>query len=186
MARKITRKRARIYGWTSAVGLLLILGATGWVYTCLRLADIPSKSMLPTLRPGDIVTNRIDAYRHRMPRRGEITIFHDKDDGGLLIKRVIGEPGEAVTVWSGRVWIGGQRLVEPYVIGKLILERPQTLTLEDDEVWVMGDNRDFSDDSRDFGPVKQSQLVGRAAAMIWPFARRHRLDAPVPVKAAGP
>ncbi|MBU0608370.1 MAG: signal peptidase I [Armatimonadetes bacterium] len=178
MARKFKRRSAATYGWTSAVTLLVLLGVTLWVSRSLRLADIPSKSMVPTLLPGDIVTNRIDAYRSRMPRRGEIVLFRDKEDGGLLIKRVIGEPGETLTVWSGRVWIGGRRLAESYATGELILERPITTKLGDDEVWVMGDNRDFSDDSRDFGPVNKSQLVGRATAIIWPAARRQPLDPP--------
>ena len=175
MARQIRRRTTASTRWTSAAALLLILGATGWTYTALRLAEVPSKSMLPTLRPGDVVTMRIDAYRDRMPRRGEIIIFHASDNGELLIKRVVGQPGEAITVWSGLVWINGQRLRESYVIGKLILERPETLVLKDDEVWVMGDNRDFSNDSRDYGPVKRSQIVGRAAAIIWPAARRGKL-----------
>jgi len=75
------------------------------------------------------------------------------------------------------VWVNGRRLDEPYAIGKQVRERPEAVTLQDDEVWVMGDNRDFSDDSRDYGPVKTSQLVGHATAIIWPPDRRGRLKA---------
>jgi signal peptidase I len=175
MARQIGRRTTASTRWTSAAALALILGVTGWTYTALRLAEVPSKSMLPTLQPGDVVTNRIDAFRHAMPKRGDIVIFHDKKSSDLLIKRVIGIPGETIVVWSGLVWVNGQMLREPYLTGNLVLERPIRVRLAADEIWVMGDNRDFSDDSRDYGPVKKSQLVGRASAIIWPLSRRHRI-----------
>jgi signal peptidase I len=183
MPRK-TRRKSATYGWTSAVTLLLLLGVTLWVGRSLRLAEVPSRSMVPTLKPGDVLSMRIDAYRTRMPQRGEIIIFRDLQDGGYIVKRVIGEAGEEVTVWSGRVWINRRRLAESYVSGKLILERPERVTLQDDEVWVMGDNRNFSDDSRDFGPVKKSQIVGRAAAILWPPGRRGPLVRPDEAPAA--
>ena len=176
MARKFKPKSTATYGWGSAVTLLLLLGLTLWVSHSLRLVKVPSKSMAPTLKPGDIVTNRVDAYRKRLPKRGEIVVFHDKRNGELLIKRVVGVPGERIAVWSGRVWVNGRRLDEPYAIGRQVREYPEEVTLQDDEVWVMGDNRDFSDDSRDYGPVNTSQLVGHATAIIWPADRRGRLE----------
>lgn len=164
--------------WISAITLIVLIVVTLLVVRSVRLAEVPSDSMLPTIKPGDIVVMRIDAYRKAMPRRGDIVIFHDKRNGEYLIKRVVGQPGETVMVWSGRVWINGERLQEDYVRGRLILELPVGAKLRDDEVWVMGDNRDFSDDSRDYGPVKRAQLVGRAAAIIWPWGRRGQLSRP--------
>jgi len=175
-AKTIRRQKLRSStAWTTAVTLGLLLGVTLFVGRAVRLVEVPSKSMLPTLEPGDVVMMRIDAYRSHLPQRGDIIVFHDKSNGELLIKRVIGRPGDSVTAWSGLVWLNGKRLKEPYAIGRLILEMPETVILKDDEVWVMGDNRDFSNDSRDYGPVKRPQLVGRAEAIIWPADRRGAL-----------
>jgi signal peptidase I len=176
-ARKIKPKKIRpAVAWSSLITLALLAGVTLWVSRSLRLVKVPSESMLPTLQPGDVLTMRIDAYRQGAPRRGDLIVFHDPNNGELLIKRVVGQPGEPVTAWSGRMWVNGQRLQESYVIGQMVLEAPITVVLKDDEVWVMGDNRDFSDDSRDYGPVKLKQIVGRAEAIIWPLKRRGPLQ----------
>jgi len=175
MARKFRRKAAAKYSRGSVITFAALMGVTLWVGYALRLVKVPSWSMAPTLQPGDVVTNRVDAYHWRMPRRGEMIVFHDRRNGELLIKRVIGQPGDEVAIWYGIVWIDGRRLYEPYVEGDVGVERPLRVTLRKDEVWVMGDNRDFSDDSRDYGPVKKWQLVGRAKAIIWPLARRQSL-----------
>jgi signal peptidase I len=180
-ARKFKMKKVRpATAWTSVVALSLMLGMTGFVSHSVRLVKVPSKSMQPTFEPGDVVTVRIDAFRHHAPSRGDIVVFHSKDNGELLIKRVVGLPGEAITVWSGHVIINGKKLEEPYLMGHFVLELPITVTLGQDEYWVMGDHRDLSDDSRDFGPIKQESIVGRATAIIWPMKRRGHLPEVAP------
>jgi signal peptidase I len=180
-ARKLKPRRLHpATAWTSVAALSLLFGVTVFVSHSLRLVQVPSKSMQPTFQPGDVVTVRIDAFQHGQPRRGDIVVFHAKDNGELLIKRVVGLPGEAITVWSGHVIIDGKKLEEPYIMGHFVLEGPITRTLGQDQYWVMGDHRDLSDDSRDYGPIREELIVGRAAAIIWPLKRRGHLPAIAP------
>lgn len=161
--------------WLMSLAFILVLSVpTAWVARSVRLVKVPSGSMEPTLQPGDVVAVRIDAYDHQPPRRGDVIIFRHPEEG-LLVKRVVGEPGEWLTVVSGRVLLKNNWLVEPYAQGGQVAEPPLTVQLQKDEVFVLGDNRDHAKDSRDFGPVKLDQLVGRASGVIWPLARRQAL-----------
>ena len=177
MARKIRplRRELRIPSY-AILGLLLLL--TLWAASAIRIAKIPSKSMQPTLQPGDLVMMRIDAYRHRLPQRGEIVIFHDEARDELLAKRVIGLPGENVFTVGGQVWIDDVQLDESYARDFYSSDIVSRAKLGEGELWVMGDNRDGSSDSRDFGPIDRAQLRGRAASVIWPAEHRGRLVAP--------
>jgi len=176
-ARKLRRKKIIMASaFVSAFTLLSLGGLTAFLALTIRLVKVPSESMLSTLQPGDIVAIRIDAYKHASPKRGDIIVFHDRKDGSLLIKRVVGLPGEHVYVWSGLVFINGAMLEEPYIQGHFVLELPIRRFLQKNEFWVMGDNRSQSNDSRDFGPVKREQIVGKAVAIIWPLERRGRLE----------
>lgn len=183
----LRHNKGGLHNGVSAVVLAVLVGMTMWVGHAVRLAKVPSKSMAPTLMPGDVMVMRVDAYHKHMPKRGDIIIFRDSGDGGLVVKRVVGLPGEQVSVWSDTVWINGQRLVEPYARGQLRMDIPEQVVLGKHEVWVMGDNRGHSMDSRDFGPVTQEQMVGRASAIIWPLSRRGRFIPPdVTVSTASP
>jgi signal peptidase I len=87
------------------------------------------------------------------------------------IKRVVGLPGETVEGRQGRVYVDGKELVEPYLpLGPTTRDFPP-VTLGDNELWVMGDNRENSSDSRVFGPVDESTVVGRAFVRVWPPGR---------------
>ncbi|MEN6546163.1 MAG: signal peptidase I [Armatimonadia bacterium] len=164
----------RAVRWHSFVFLGVLALMTLWMTRSVRLAEIPSGSMEPTLQPGDLVLMRIDAYRHSLPQRGDIVIFRDRKTGELLAKRVIGLPGEEVGVAGDAVWIDHKRLEEPYTKGAQTWRSGFLVKLGDDQIWVMGDNRERSFDSRDFGPISSKQLVGRGAGIIWPVNRRQR------------
>jgi signal peptidase I len=150
--------------------LVLALGVRGSVAQAFR---IPSASMQPQLEVGDrVVVSRL-AYRLHDPRRGDVVVFPcppaacgDRDDD--YIKRVIGLPGEQVEGRGGSVWIEGHRLQEPYLPAGVVTSAFGPVRVPDDAVWVMGDNRGESADSRVFGPVPRSQLIGRAIARVWP------------------
>jgi len=117
---------------------------------------VQGDSMVPTFRNADVIhTQAPDAS----PERGDVVVLTD-DRGDLVIKRVIGLPGESVTIFLGFVYINGQRLSEPYLpkntyTFKLDLRdgRPGTWTLGDKQYFVLGDNRPQSIDSRHFGLV---------------------------------
>jgi signal peptidase I len=87
-----------------------------------------------------------------------------------FIKRVIGLPGETVEGKSGKIFINGRALVEPYLAEDPVGDFPPKV-IPKDQLWVMGDNRNRSSDSRVFGPIKESKIVGRAILRIWPVNR---------------
>lgn len=88
-----------------------------------------------------------------------------------LIKRVIGLPGETIEIRDNHVLVDGTSIDEPYLAENIQMSDMAPRTLRDDELWVMGDNRDFSSDSRRFGPIKVNNVVGRAFVRFWPTDR---------------
>jgi signal peptidase I len=157
---------------------------------------IPSESMVPTLKVGDRVLVSRLSYRLHDPRRGDVVVFESpfetkKDDralptrviDGLLesvglrqpstedfIKRVIALPGETVEGKDGTIRINGKPLSEPY-LNELDFEDFAPKKIPEGKLWVMGDNRNHSSDSRVFGPIDEDKIVGRAILRIWPFPR---------------
>jgi signal peptidase I len=145
---------------------------------------IPSESMENTLLIGDrVLVDRI-SWRFTEPQRGEITVFHPPFSGPVLIKRIIGMPGDVISLRDGYVYINGVRLNEPYVrrIGGrqeptdpftngLAWSLQQPYHVPAGTYFMMGDNRTDSGDSREFGPVPRGQLVGHAFWRYWPPGR---------------
>ncbi len=142
---------------------------------------IPSASMEDTLLIGDrVLVDRI-SWRFSEPQRGDIVVFHPPFDGPVLIKRIVGLPGDVISLRDGSVYINDKLLDEPYVRvinGQQVPSQPFTNGLPwslqspylvpDGTYFVMGDNRTDSGDSREFGPVERGQFVGRAFAKYWP------------------
>jgi signal peptidase I len=139
---------------------------------------IPSNSMDPTLHIGDRLLIDKVSYRWQPPHRGDIVVFTppaqlvDLGYGGgqAFIKRIVGEPGETLQVTQGQVLLNGQALPEDY-----ILEMPQyamgPVTVPPNAVFVLGDNRNDSNDSHVWGPLPQQNLIGRARFRFWPLDR---------------
>ncbi len=136
---------------------------------------VQSVSMQPTLVEDQrLVVSRLH-YLFGNPQRGDIVVFQPPDtepDAAPLIKRLIGLPGETISLRGGKVWIGNLRLVEPYVSEPCMPEAcpEKTWKLGADEYFFMGDNRNHSRDSRVFGPVQHSRLIGQAIIRWWPPA----------------
>ena len=137
---------------------------------------VSGSSMENTLSNGDnLIIDKI-SYRFRDPERFEVVVFPYKlDEKTFFIKRVIGLPGETVYIDAkGTIYINGEKLEENY--GREVIANPglasSEITLAEDEYFVLGDNRNNSEDSRfdDVGNIKRSDLIGRAWVRIYPFS----------------
>jgi signal peptidase I len=129
--------------------------------------------MEPTFRNGQLlIINRL-SYLQSEPERGQIVVFsiptHPNRD---YIKRIVGLPGEIVELRNGLIYINGQRLDEPYVIDPCShIHCPNSIwQIGKDEYFVMGDNRNNSRDSRTFGSISRSTLIGEAVVRYWPLS----------------
>jgi signal peptidase I len=157
---------------------------------------IPSTSMVPQLKVNDRVVVSKLSYRLHPPRRGDIVVFDAppqeqttrtssrnvvvriiKDAAEAIgivqvrtefIKRVVGLPGETVEGKNGHVYINGRYLDEPYLPPGVLTTDFGPVPIPHGYLWVMGDNRDNSRDSRVFGPIPRSKVVGRTIWRVWP------------------
>lgn len=139
------------------------------IQTVMRQFIVENISMLPTLDPGDrIFVDRVSWRTLSDLARGDVVVFRAWDEDKLYVKRIIGLPGDTLTLQDGAVFVNGERLDEPYLV-KHAAESKPVIELGDDEFFVMGDNRPSSADSRLHGPVKRERIVGRAWAIFWPM-----------------
>ena len=183
-----------------AVALGLALGIQAVLVKPFR---IPSQSMVPTLEVGQrVLVDRV-SLRFSEPHTGDIVVFKppagaDEPGGGKcgtadydeaaeacpeptegesdmnFIKRVVGEPGDELTVIDGIVNINGEPLDEPYVKGDVACGNcnlPDEITIPPDHFFMMGDNRGSSADSRVWGPVPEDSIIGNAFVTYWPIDR---------------
>ena len=132
---------------------------------------IPSESMVPTLQKGDrVLVNRLAYQFGSRPQRGDVVVFLSPVPGYTdLIKRVVAVAGDRVEVREGKLWIDGQAQVEPYVNGGETAGSMSEQTVPAGDVFVMGDNRNDSADSRVFGAIGRDTIVGKALAVYWPL-----------------
>ena len=160
----------RFLRWRSVANLAVQLAVLAALIAAffVRMPQVAGLSMEPHIRSGEYVLINTFAYRFGAPQRGEIVAFRkDGDSRGVFIKRVIGLPGDRIRIDRGQVYLNGAKLDEPYVrhadarsFGEIAV--PAAC------VFVLGDNRAESEDSRSFGPVRDDRLMGRAIAGIWP------------------
>ena len=137
---------------------------------------IPSVSMEPTLKVKDrVIVNKL-SYDFHDVHRGDIVVFKSppgEETGTVkdLIKRVIGLPGETVEARDGQILINGQPLTEPYLEDGVTTGQVEPHKVPPGHVWVMGDNRPNSKDSRFFGAIDEDLIVGRAFVRVWPIPK---------------
>ena len=137
--------------------------------------QVEQYSMEPTLLPHDRVLVDKFLYRLRQPRRGDVIVLkYPLNPQRNYIKRIVALPGDTLQVKDGKLFINATQVREPYVNGV-----PQgdfgPMTVPEDSVFVMGDNRNNSEDSRSFGALKKEQIVGQAILIYWPPPRMHLL-----------
>ena len=134
---------------------------------------IPSGSMEPTLNVGDRVFVNKLSYRMHDVNRGDLVVFerppHEAATGIKdLIKRVIAVEGDTIDEQDGQVTVNGRVLEEPYLLEGMVTSELERQKIPDDHVFVMGDNRTNSTDSRSFGPIDEDLIIGRAFIRVWP------------------
>jgi signal peptidase I len=156
----------------------LVLFAAIFLVIFLFIAQphkVSGASMETTFFNADyIITDKL-TYRFNEPKRGDVIVFqYPKDHSTDFIKRVIGVPGDKVKVSQGHVFVNDKELDEPYVHGEVTIGDPaflpdnQEITVPAGEFFALGDNREHSLDSRNWGYVKKSEILGRVLVRYWP------------------
>jgi len=180
-----TKGVVREYVEVILVCVIFILFARHFVF---QQSEIPSGSMEDTILIGDYILVNRWAYapvsfeweRALLPsreiRRGDVIVFKQPQTPERdYIKRVIGIPGDRVTLAGGEVWVNGERMDEPYVES---VDRSSSLSVEvsPGSYFVLGDNRPRSSDSREFGLVREDHVRGRVDLRLWPLGRLGLID----------
>lgn len=159
-----------IRDWVISIGAALIIALVIRTFV-VELYLVSGPSMRPTLQNAErLVVNKF-IYNFRAPERGEILVFkYPKDQSRDFIKRVIAVPGDTVEIKDGKVFVNQQLMNEPYILSKTRGDYPMT-TIPEGHVFVMGDNRNNSEDSRfdDVGFVPYNLIKGKAMMVFWPF-----------------
>lgn len=137
--------------------------------------QVKGSSMEPNFHDNEYILTDKLSYRLREPKRGEVIIFKaPKNPDVDYIKRVIGLPGDTVKVEGGYVYVNDKKLDEPYLQDKSnlfpgsFITEGVDITISDGNLFVMGDNRPHSSDSREFGPIPKNSIIGRAFLRYWP------------------
>ncbi len=160
-----------------AVALYFLIDA---VVARVRVENI---SMEPTLQPGEFILVNKLAYRLGEFRYGDIVVFHyPPNPAEDYIKRVIGLPGDEITVEKGQVFVNGYGLSEPYISSPP--DYGGEWKVPDDAIFVLGDNRNQSSDSHSWGFVPRDYVVGKALVIYWPVDKLKVLNQPITVNAA--
>lgn len=146
--------------------LAIAVGLAALARAAMHIYAIPSSSMAPTLEPGDQII--VLRYFDSSPERGHVVVFRSPLNADeLMVKRVVGLPGDLVDSRLGRLRIGGHTLPEPYVLQQAATGAIQAQLVPADSYFVLGDNREGSFDSRAWGVVRREAIVGRARLVLW-------------------
>lgn len=169
-------KKSTLREWAEAIVIAVVLALAIRTFV-VQAFKIPSGSMLPTLQIGDHILVNKFIYWFTTPERGDIIVFKfPQDEGRDFIKRVIGLPGETVEIRGKQVFINGRPLEEPYAIhlDAQIMGNPHSprdhfgpVKVPEGQLFVMGDNRDHSMDSRFWGFLDMKKVKGKAFIIYW-------------------
>jgi signal peptidase I len=158
-----------LYDFSKYATILLVVGLITH-YFFYSLLIVRGKSMEPNYIDGDMVLVNKISYQISNPQRGDVVaMFFPGEASKRFIKRVVGLPGEKVVVLANKVYINGQVLPEAYLPKSTITLPNLERQLTSDEYFVMGDNRGGSSDSRAWGPVPESYIIGKASVKFFHF-----------------
>ena len=182
--RKRPKSKTQEYIETFAIALVLAFTVRA---TVAEARYIPSESMVPTLEVGDRLIVEKVSYRFGSPQRGDIVVFEPPEramgNGNAFIKRVVGLPGERIAIQEGQVVINGKPLTEPYVKEAPLYGEPDWEAIglpggviPPGKVFVMGDNRNNSQDSHVWGALPIDNIIGHTVFRFWPLNRVGAVD----------
>lgn len=177
-APQVARKGEKKSSALRAIVEVVVIVAAAFVVAMLVQAfivkpfTIHQVSMQPTLLEGDrILLNRL-SYHFRDPESGDIVVFHSPvTEGEDLVKRVVAVAGDRVEIKDGSLFVNGERRVEPYLMDQDFRGELAETLVPEGMVFVMGDNRNNSGDSRYFGPIDNESIIGCAFCVYWPIGR---------------
>lgn len=165
--------------------VLVVLMALLFTSFIISHNKIPSPSMVSTINVGDHILTNMLPYYYRDPHRGEIVVFRQQNDGKeeSWVKRVIGEPGDIIDIIDGNVYVNNKKLDESSYLDAAGISEPMismSITfpyqVPRGEYFLMGDNRQQSDDSRYRGAIKREKIYGKAWVKIFPLNQIGKLN----------
>jgi signal peptidase I len=164
-----SRVRSLVRSWVR--DLVISLAISGFVILFLyQPVKVEGTSMLPGLQDQERIFINKFVYRLESVSRGDVVVFrYPRDPAKSYIKRVIGVPGDRIRIERGRVYVNGRRLSEDYVPRDFVDPHSYPeFVVPDHSYYVLGDHRSMSNDSREFGPVDESFIYGKAVFVYWP------------------
>lgn len=139
----------------------------------LRIPQVTGPSMLPHVQPGELVLINTLAYRLGPIKRGDIVaLHHDEATAQTFLKRIVALPGDRLRIERGTLFVNERPVSEPYVSFPDRRNVPE-VTVPAHGLYVLGDNRAESEDSRTWGPVDENAIIGKAIVGLWPPERLH-------------
>ena len=159
------RAWARDIFFTALIAILVVIFV-------VQPVKVEGTSMEPRLEPQDrIFVNKFVYYFSGVARADIVVFWYPKDKTKSFIKRVIGLPGETVEVRSGVVYLNGEKLAEPYLAGEFDNDSYPLQIVPAEHYFVLGDHRNSSNDSRDWGFVPEQNIFGEAVFRYWPLSK---------------
>ncbi len=167
------KKKNELWEWIKIFVVAAVL-AVGIRYFLFTPIIVDGQSMMPTLEDRDrMIVNKL-SYVFGEPERFDIVVFHASEEKDY-IKRVIGLPGEHIEYKNDTLYVDGVPYEEPYLeeykkalVGGTLTE-PFSVTVPEGHIFVMGDNRRYSKDSRHIGPIAIDEILGKANVIYWPL-----------------
>ena len=153
----------------------------------LQPNQVKGASMEPTFETSDYIFTSKITYKFRQPERGDVVVFKSPSNPDIeYIKRVIGLPGDTVLISNSEVYVDGKQLQEPYIAAKTNLweggyaKDNVAISIPPGDIWVMGDNRPRSSDSREFGPIPIDTVIGQVLYRYFPPQKMGPMVNPFP------
>lgn len=167
-------------------GIVVFLAILVMVYLFIMSPqEINGASMEPNFHNGEYILTIKILYKFRSPQRGDVVIFKSPLNKEIdYIKRIIGLPGDTVSLHNNALWVNDQKVEEPYlapdvtIFGGSYLQEGASIVVPPDSYFVAGDNRPHSSDSREFGPININDFIGVAVLRYFPFSQMGILPHP--------